>query len=205
VKHIHRAGSISARVVALAGALAVSIGCSSGPDTKGTVDSMGAFGIEFAKVKDSIDDAVKSLERVVNTQPTELKNNFEAYRKSVKDLEDQSQVVKARADEMKAKGDQFFKDWESSKTVSPERRAQLASSYAKIKDDAVVARDAFTPFLNSLKDIDRYLSLDLSLKGVSSMSDLVRSSKEHAAKVKSRIDSVLAEVNSVRGMLSTAK
>jgi hypothetical protein len=196
---------MSACALAFAGALALSTGCSSSPDTKGTVDSMSAFGVEFAKVKDSIDDAVKSLERVVNTQPSELKPNFEVYRKSVKELEDQSQVVKARADEMKAKGDQFFKDWESSKTVSPERRSELAASYGKIKEDAVVARDAFTPFLNSLKDIDRYLSLDLSLKGVNSMSDLVKSAKDHATKVKSRIDAVLVEVNSVRGMLSTAK
>ena len=192
-------------VVALAGTLAVSSGCASGPDAKGTVDSMSAFGNEVAKVKDSIDNAVRALEGVVNSPAGDLKANFEAYTKSVKALEEQSKVVQRHADDMKAKGDEFFKEWETSKTVTPERRSELAAAYAKIKEDIVLAREKFTPYLASLKDIDSYLSLDLSIKGLNSVSELVKKAKDNGAQVKSRIDSVLVQLNSVRGMLSTAK
>jgi hypothetical protein len=192
-------------VVALAGTLAVSSGCASGPDAKGTVDSMSSFGNEVAKVKDAIDNAVRALEGVVNSSGADLKANFETYTKSVKALDEQSKVVQKHADDMKAKGDEFFKEWETSKTVTPERRSELAASYAKIKEDMVLAKEKFTPYLASLKDIDSYLSLDLTLKGVNSMTDLVRKAKDNGAQVKARIDSVLVQLNSVRGMLSTAK
>lgn len=189
-------------VAALAGTLAISAGCASGPDTKGTVDSMGNFGIEIAKVKDSIDVTVSALEAVVNTKASDLKTNFETFTKSVNALEDQSKVVRAHADDMRTRGDEFFKEWETSTTVSDARRAELASSYAKIKTDMGLARDKFTPFLASLKDIDSYLKLDLSLTGVNNMSELVKKAKDNGAQVKSRIDAVLVQVNSVRGMLN---
>lgn len=186
-----------------AGLFAVSPGCASSPDAKTTVDSMSTFGVELAKVKDSIDGTVRALEAVVATQPSDLKSNFDGYSKSVKALDKQANVVRSRADEMKEQGNEFFKEWEGSESVSPDRRAELNASYAKIKEEMTLAKEGFTPFLKSLKDIESYLKLDLSLKGVHSTSDLVKKAKEDGAQVKSRIDAVLVRLNTVRGVLST--
>jgi hypothetical protein len=112
-------------------------------------------------------------------------------------------VVRKRADEMKSKGDEFFKDWEAPKSMTPERRAQLTDAYAKIKGDMALAKDEFTPFLASLKDISSYLKADPSVTGINSMTSLEKKAKDSGAQVKSRIDAVLVQVNSVRGMLST--
>jgi hypothetical protein len=68
-----------------------------------------------------------------------------------------------------------------------------------------LAKEEFLPFQASLKDIQSYLSLDMSLKGVNSMSGMVGKAKESGAAVKSRLDDVLARLNSVRGMLATGK
>ena len=203
MKHVPSCRSIAACLVAAA--LAASTGCSSGPDVKGTVDSMGAFGIETAKVKDAIDNATKSLETLVGGAPSDIKANLDGYSKSVTALDEQAKVVRANAEKMKAQGDQFFKQWETdaSATVSPERRAELGATYAKIKDDMAIAGQTFTPFLASLKDIQSYLSLDPSLKGVNSVAELVKTAKDNGAQVKSRIEDVLMQVNSIRGMLST--
>jgi hypothetical protein len=65
------------------------------------------------------------------------------------------------------------------------------------------AKEQFTPFLNSLKDIESYLKLDLSPTGISSMGELAKKAKDNGAQVKSSIDGVLTQLNSVRGMLST--
>ena len=195
--------SVAACVVAAA--LAVATGCSSGPDAKGTVDSMGNLGIEVAKVKDSIDGTIGALETVAGTQAADLKSNSEAFTQSVTALDAQSKVVRGHAEAMKAKGDEFFKAREGSANVSPERRAELATSYAKIKADMALAKEQFAPFLASLKDIDSYLRLDPSVKGVESMATLVAKAKDTGAQVKSRIDAVLVQVNSVRGMLATTK
>ncbi|HEX4794722.1 MAG TPA: DUF2959 family protein [Humisphaera sp.] len=190
------------RVVVVA-AIAACYGC--GPTAKTTVESMTVFGNETAKAKDSIDNSVRSLDTLVNSQPADLKNNFDAYSKAVSDLDDQSKVVKANADKMRSNGDVFFKEWEGSSDISPERRSQLSASYDKIKQDMAGAKDAFGPFMASLKDIQSYLSLDLSVKGINSMAPMVAKAKDNSNQVKSQLDDVLMQLNSVRGMLSTTK
>ncbi len=199
--NLHFLSSMAICVVA-AGALAASSGCASSPDAKATVASMDTFGVEIAKVKDSIDGALKALETVVRSPASDIRANFDAYTKSVAALDKQTKVVRGRAEEMKTMGDEFFKEWEP-ENVSPERRAELRTSYAKIKNDMALAKEEFTPFLNSLKDIESYLKLDLSPTGINSMGDLVKKAKDNGAQVKSRIDGVLVQVNSVRGMVST--
>jgi hypothetical protein len=54
-----------------------------------------------------------------------------------------------------------------------------------------------------LKDIQSYLKVDPSTKGINSMGELVKKAKDHGAQVNASIDAVLTQVNSVRGMLST--
>jgi hypothetical protein len=188
--------------VVLAGAFAVSPGCSSSPDAKETVDSMGDFGLEVAKVKDSIDNTTRALETVAGSQPGDINANVEAYSKSVVALDKQAKVVRSRAEEMRSKGDEFFKEWEP-ENVSADRRVQLTSAYAKIKQDMTVAKEEFTPFLAALKDVEGYLKVDPSVKGINSVGELVQKANDIGARVKSRIDAVLAQVNSVRGMVST--
>ena len=188
--------------VAAAGAFDLSSGCASSPDAKETVATMDTFGVQVAKAKDSIDGTLKALDAVVASPAGDIKVNFEAYTKSVAALDKQANVVRKHAEEMKAMGDEFFKEWEPEK-VSPERRAQLKSSYATIKGDMTLAKEQFTPFLNSLKDIESYLKLDLSPTGISSMGELATKAKANGAQVKSSIDGVLVQLNSVRGMLST--
>jgi len=189
--------------IAAAGAFTVSSGCESSPDAKETVDSMNTFGVQVAKVKDSIDHTLKALEDVVGTEPSDIRTNFDAYQKSVAALDKQANVVRKRAEEMKALGDEFFKEWETPESMTPERRSQLNASYAKIKSDMTMAKEQFTPFQKSLKDIESYLKLDLSPTGINSMGELVKKAKHDGGQVKSHIDAVLVQLNSVRGMIST--
>jgi hypothetical protein len=189
--------------IAAAGVLAYSPGCKSSPDAKATVGSMSAFGVEVAKIKDSIDGTLAALEGVAATKPADIQANYETYSKSVQALDKQAAVVRRRADEMKAMGNDFFKDWETPDSMSSERRAQLTAAYGRIQENMLVARDDFKPFLASLKDIEGYLKLDRSLQGVQSTAELVKKAKDDGARTKSHIDAVLTQLNSVRGMLST--
>ena len=178
-------------------------GCASSADAKSTVGSMGSFGTEVAKVKDAIDNALKGLEAVAGSQAGDVRANIDAYSKAVTALDGQANVVKKRAEEMRAKGDEFFKEWEPPKSVSKERRAEFTAAYAKIKADMTAAKDEFVPFLKSLKDVQGYLKVDPSTKAVASISELVQKAKDSGARVKASIDAVLNQVNSVRGMLPT--
>ena len=195
--------SLAFRLAAVA-ALALSYGCaSSGPNAKDTVESMSAFGNETAKAKDAINQAVKSLETLTSSPAADIRMNFDAYSGAVAALDDQAKLVKANADKMQANGDLFFKNWEGSETVTPDRRAELSAGYARIKDDMAAAKDSFVPFMASLKDIQSYVNLDQTLKGINSMSGLAQKARDNSVTVNSQLDAVLKDLNSVRGMLST--
>ena len=203
---MNRSASSFCMTVCLAAALLpVATGCSSGPDVDTTVDRMSVFGTETAKANDCIDGTIRALEALVATQGSDLKVPFDAYSKSLTALDQQASLVRTRADEMKATGDEFFAQWEAdaNATVSPERRAELSASYAGIKEDMANAGPAFTPFLASLKDIHNYLKLDLSVTGINAMGELVKKASSDGARVKSRIQAVLVRLNTVRGLLST--
>ncbi len=202
MKRLHLPVVLSLCVV-VAGALSATTGCASSADAKSAVDSMSSFGLEVAKVKDSIDKALKGLETVSGSQPADVRANIDAYSKSVDALDGQAKVVKARADEMKSKGDEFFKEWEPPQSVSKERRADLTSSYGKIKTDMAAAKDAFGPFLAALKDVQGYLKVDPSTTATSSVADLVNRAKDAGTQVKKSLDDVLNQLNSVRGMVPT--
>jgi hypothetical protein len=197
-----RFARLLATCVIIAGAFAVSPGCA-GPDTKETVDSMSNFGLEVAKVKDSIDNAIKTLENVLASQPADINANVSAYSNNVAALDAQANVVREHAEAMKSKGDEFFEDWEAPESMTPERKAQLTASYGKIKENMVAAKEGFVPFLASLKDIESYLKVDATTKGINSMGPLVKKAKDTGVNVKSRLDAVLTQLNSVQGMLST--
>src|SRR5262245_26244049 len=108
---------------ALACTFAFSSGCASSPDAAATVSSMDGFGVEVAKVKDSVDRSLASLDKLVASQGADIHADFDAYSKSVAALDKQANVVRKRAEEMKSKGDEFFKEWETPKGMTPERRA----------------------------------------------------------------------------------
>jgi len=191
------------RTGSILGAFLLFAGCSSGPDSTETIDSLGKFGQETARVSDSIERALKSLETLVGTQGEDLKTPYQAFAKSVDALDEQAKVVKVHADDLQAKGDEFFKAWEAdtSETVTPLRRAQLTDAYGKIKGESIKAREEFTPFLAALKDIKGYLALDLTRKGIDSMKDLTGKARTAGTGVRASIAAVVQQTNLVRGML----
>ena len=179
-------------------------GCSSGPDAAATAKSMDRFNLETAKANDAIDQSVSTLKTLVQSPGDNLKSSYETFGKSLTALEEQAEVVRARAQEMKVRGEEFFKEWhEGSGTgLSADTQGKLNISYAKIKEQMMGAKDAFTPFLAELKDVHTLLGLDLTEKGLQTAAPLVAKAQARAGDVKSRLTAVMDEVNAVRGLLA---
>jgi hypothetical protein len=200
---MHRTANALSSVLLVAGVL-LAAGCSSGPDAAATANSMERLNLETAKVNDAIDKAVSSLKALVESPGDNLRGSYDEYSKSVTALEGQAEVVRTRADEMKARGEEFFKDWEegSGTGLSAETQGKLNAGYAKIKEQMISAKDAFTPFLSSLKDVRSMLGLDLTAKGLENAAPIATKARDNAAVVKARITSAMDGINSVSGLLS---
>jgi Protein of unknown function (DUF2959) len=188
----------------LSGALAALPACASSPDTAGTASAMDSFALEMAKVNDSIDGATQALKTLMQSTGENVKSSFTAFSNSVKVVDARASNVRARADEMKTRGDEYFKAWESGSDtgMSKERHAELTSAYGKIKEEMLSAKEAFGPYLASLKDIQKLLSLDLTPQGLASAEPLASRAQADAADVKSRIKAVSEQVNAVSGHMS---
>jgi hypothetical protein len=163
---------------------------------------MDSFALELAKVNDSIDGATQALKTLMESSGDNVKSSFNAFSNSVKVVEARASNVRKRAEEMKAQGDEYFKSWESDSGMSKERHAQLTASYAKIKEQMLAAKEAFVPYLASLKDIQKLLGLDLTAQGLTGAQPLASKAQADAAEVKSRIKAVSEQVNSVSGHMS---
>lgn len=200
---MERITNTSCALLFVAGA-ALAAGCSSGPDAAATAGSMEQLSLETAKVNDAIDQAVTALKALVQSPGDNLKGSFNSFGNAVTALEAQAEVVRTRAEEMKASGDEFFKEWEegSGTGLSEETQGKLNIAYARIKEQMLGAKDGFTPFLASLKDVQSLLGLDLTAQGLQSAAPLATKAEANAADVKSRITSVRNEINAVSGLLS---
>jgi hypothetical protein len=192
---------VLALCLAAAGAPALLPACSSPPDAETTVGSMSAFGLETARVRDAIDEALRALDALATTAPGELDAACERYAGSVEALGRQAELVRRRAEEMRARGDDFFARWDDADGSSPERRARLNAAYEEIEAETTAARDEFVPFQRSLEDVATYVERDRSLAGVRATAGHARRAKADGARVKSRIDAVLVQLNAVRGMI----
>lgn len=194
-------------------ALALAAGCASTAPERAAkaTDSIDALVAEMGKVKGGVDGALSALDALVNKPGDNLKAQFDAYGQSVAALDGHAKAVGERADAMKGRGDDYFKAWEETSATlsseemrqySEERRGKLSASYADIQDKTGKAKDDFTPFIASLKDIQTYLGLDLTAKGLEGVGPLVTKAKDAGAKVKENIDAVMKDCEAVRNLLS---
>jgi hypothetical protein len=188
----------------LSGAFVVLPGCASDPDRAGTSSAMQSFALETAKVNDSIDGATQALKALMESPGESLKPSLSAYSNSLKVVEARASSVRKRAAEMKARGKEYFKAWESGSDtgLSKERHAQLTAAYGKIQEQMLSAKEAFGPYLASLQDIQKLVSMDLTEEGLASAEPLASKAQAGAAEVKARIHAVAEQVNAVSGLLS---
>ena len=202
MKRMLSAGFVIASV--LSTSLAVAPGCASDPDPAGTAGAMNAFALQTAKVNDSIDEATKALKTLMASSGEDLKASYSAFSNSVKVIEERASTVRKRAEEMKEQGNEYFKKWESGSDtgLSKARHAELTAAYGGIKEQMLAAKEAFVPYLASLKDIQNLLRMDLTAEGMAGAQPLASKAEANAAEVKSRIHAVVEQVNAVGGLLS---
>jgi F0F1-type ATP synthase membrane subunit b/b' len=115
---------------------------------------------------------------------------------------------------MKARGKQYFDQWEKDlagvndpeiRKLAEERRAKLQAAFGNIKTSMEPARDQFNAWLANLKDLQKYLSQDLTIGGIDAAKELIGKSKKEGAEVQQTLDTVIAELNTVVATITPAK
>ncbi|NGP75650.1 DUF2959 family protein [Balneolaceae bacterium YR4-1] len=144
-------------------------------DTRTTMETMEN---DIQKVSRQLDTTGTSLEALMRPGQTDVKQAFDAYSNNVVEMLAMEKKFAKHAEEMRKRGIDYFEEWKKEGTeydnpeiqkLSNERRAALGDIYDKIAENSIGVNEAFKAYVSDLKEIQTFLSNDLTTKGIAAI------------------------------------
>jgi hypothetical protein len=169
-----------ARVAAIIVALFSAAGCAStgiersnkATTTMQTMDS------DIKLVAVQLDATGASLDELMKPGQSDVKKAFDLYSGNVSKIEKMEKDFAKHADEMQARGKDYFSEWKKEgnayknpeiQALSEQRREELGEIYGKIAENSVGVKNAFKTYVSDVKEIQMFLSNDLTAKGINAI------------------------------------
>jgi hypothetical protein len=172
------------------------------------------FRDEIVKGKNAIDVTMKSLSDIASTANTDPRKAYEQFSKNVAKLESTAANIRKRAQNMKAQGEAYFKQWETElaqvnnqevRKLADERKATLQKTFQSIRQVSEPLKAQFDPWMADLKDLKVFLGNDLTIAGVDSAKSLFTKTTNEGLEVQKSMDALVAELNTVAATITPAK
>lgn len=159
---------------------------------------------ELAQTLSQVDMTIAKLE--VLSVATDLKQPSKDAIAAIDSLDTSTQAIKKRAQDMRDRGAAYFDAWEAQlKSVStPEvaaiaakRKDELSAEYADVLTSMQESRAAFDPFWTQMQSIRTAVDDGLTPAGQKDLVAQVKSLKDMAATLKSRVEATSDKLNQV--------
>ncbi len=176
--------------------------------------SIAEFRDEILNVSKQVNATMAALDQVTQTAATDPRKAYKEFSKSVPRIDDAANKAKKRGEDIKARGQAYFQDWEKElgslnnpeiRALAEERKVQLQASFDSIKVVMTPAREQFSAWLADLKDLDKYLGTDLTVAGVDAAKAQIEKTKTEGQAVQVSMDKVIAELNTIVATLTPAR
>jgi hypothetical protein len=174
--------SVPNMAVLAAGALTLllSAGCASSGNEKGnqTAASIQAAANNIAALPAEIGKTLASLSDLVNRPAADLRPQYKAFVLNLAAAEDAGREVEDARMDLGQQGKAYFAEWDAQlakiknediKARSQSRKHEVAQQLQAIKKNYAEAEVIYRPFMSSLKDVQKYLSVDLTPDGVTAI------------------------------------
>jgi hypothetical protein len=161
-----------------------------------------------------IDVTGSSLDALMVPGAPDLKKPFDTYSKNLHQLDSDGKRTIKRMDDMRARNKEYFAEWEKQgdtytnpeiRQLSDERRSNLAGIYARIPEAGMGVKGAYRAYLNDLQEIQRYLSNDLTPKGIEAIAPMAGQTVQDREALKASLVPLLAALDAVHAELYTGK
>lgn len=162
-----------------------------------------------------IDATGASLDALVGPGQTDLKKSFDIYSDSVAQLEKEGKRVLKRIEEMKFRSKEYFAEWEREgdgftnpqiRELSEQRRSRLAEIYAQVPASSVGVQAAYLAYLSDLKEIQKFLSNDLTPKGIDAIEPVAKKTVLDSDDLKNSLRPVVSALDEInKELYSSAK
>jgi hypothetical protein len=172
-----------------------------------------SFRDEIVKCKQATDSTLTALDQIALAANTNPRPAYENYCKQVANLDSSANRVRKSAQEMKDNGQAYFAQWEQQlsqvkdeniRKMAQDRKAKLQESFDKIKEYTEPLKEQFDPWMQSLKDLQTYLSNDLTVNGIAAAKKPFAAAKSNGAKVQKSMDGLVEELNDLAATLTPA-
>jgi hypothetical protein len=169
---------------------------------------------EIRKMIVQIDVTAASLDAVVTPGQTDLKKSFDKYSDNVDKLDKEGKKVLKRVEEMKSRSKEYFAEWEKEgdaftnseiRELSAERRNRLAEIYARVPAAGYGVKGNYNAYLTDLKEIQKYLSTDLTPKGVVAITPVAKKSVQDLDLLKESLKPVITTLDEIKVELYSGK
>ena len=172
-----------------------------------TTTSMQTVEQDYKQVSLQVDATNASLQEVISPNQIDLKKALDKYRTNVTKMEKLGKQLNKDSAEMRAKGQDYFGEWEKEGTsysnaqirqLSDERRLQLRELFAQIPEASAGVRGSLHSYLIAIKEIRNYLNNDLTPSGVEGITPVAQRAIQEGEELKAAVKPVLAAISQAR-------
>jgi DNA repair ATPase RecN len=169
---------------------------------------------EMRKMVTQIDTTAASLDAVVSPGQPDLKKAFNTYSDNVADLEKTGDKVLKYMAEMKVNTKEYFTEWSKEgdaytnprlRELSQERQNKLADIYAQVPAANEGVKESYQAYITDLKEIQMYLSNDLTPNGIASVTPITQKSVRDLDRLKASIRPVIYALDEIKAELYSGK
>ncbi len=148
-----------------------------------------------------------SLDELMKPGQSDVKKAFELYSDNVSKIEKLEKDFAKHAKEMKDRGAEYFDEWKTEgdkyenpeiQALSEQRRAELGEIYGKIAENSIGMNEAFKAYVSDVKEIQTYLSNDLTSKGIESIAPISRKAVTDGNRLKYEIKKLQTSIEEAR-------
>lgn len=169
---------------------------------------------EIRKFVIQVDVTAASLSSLTMAGQSDVGKSFKTYSDNVEKLDSEGKRVLKRIDEMKAHSKEYFEEWEKQgaaytnpqiRELSDERRVKLAEIYAQVPAAGVGIKGAYQSYLTNLKEIQSYMSNDLTPKGLEGIDPVAKKAVQDSEALKASLKPFLAALDEIKAELYSGK
>lgn len=145
--------------------------------------SMQAVDNDIKLIVVQLDATGASLDELTRPGQSDVKKAFDLYSDNISKLVEMEKDFPKHADEMRARGKDYFAEWQTEgkkyknpriQRLSEQRRMELGAIYDQIPLKSIGVKEAFRSYVSDATEIQTYLSNDLTTRGVKTIAPLAR-------------------------------
>ncbi len=148
-----------------------------------------------------------SLAELTKSGQSDVKKAFELYSDNVSKIEKLEKDFAKHAEEMKVRGADYFDEWQKEgdkyanpkiQALSEQRRAELGEIYGRIAENSVGMDEAFKAYVSDVKEIQSFLSNDLTSKGIEAIAPIARKAVTDGNRLNNEIKKLQTSIEAAR-------